>query len=211
MHGTVPDWVPPAVAQLVPHLPQVVAQRLLNDECMKGVWRYLRLVPLPHDVAGRLEKHELGLMKLVLPEDVSKNDQACAALFISVASKVGGPNRRGVWTQTQANNWAVRWENASLACRTVANEPMFAEHHTAASEMADFFDKNAKSLRERACLADLDRGSLRPTYWAAIAACAGIMLFAGSHGASALTFTEFLARIYAGWWRRSRRSPSEKK
>jgi hypothetical protein len=51
----------------------------------------------------------------------------------------------------------TQWEDAAALCRWVANEPMFPEHKVAATEMTNFFQNNAISLRERGYLANLDR------------------------------------------------------
>jgi hypothetical protein len=156
----IPDWVPCAVANVAPHMPRTVADRLLHDDRMKVVWKRLRARP-SHDVARRLEDLEQNVMKFsgLLDEDVlvPLSDQACAAFFISVAWRTGSPSPRHVWTRVKAENQAVRWEAAGALCQSVASDPMFAKHQAAATEMADFFQKNATSLKERGYLADLDQ------------------------------------------------------
>lgn len=156
----IPDWVPCAVARVAPHLPRKVTQRLLHDDRMRAVWGRLRARP-SHDVDSKLEELERSLMEFsgLLNEDVSVplSDQACAAFFISVAWRIGSPSPRHVWTRVEAEKQAIRWEAAGALCRSVASEPMFAEHRAAATQMADFFQKNATSLRERGYPANLDR------------------------------------------------------
>jgi len=91
----------------------------------------------------------------LLNEDAS--EQACAAFFISVAWTIWNPSGRLVWTKADAEKQATELEGAAAWSRWFATEPMFAEHHAAATEMADVFQKHAISLRERGYLANLER------------------------------------------------------
>jgi len=148
-----PDWVPRAVAKVAPQLPGP-ALRLLCDPRMKDVWRRL-CKKAPREV--ELKEHERRLLKLLglLNEDAS--EQACAAFFISVAWTIWNPSGRLVWTKADAEKQATELEGAAAWSRWFATEPMFAEHHAAATEMADVFQKHAISLRERGYLANLER------------------------------------------------------
>ena len=148
-----PDWVPRAVAKVAPQLPGP-ALRLLCDPRMKDVWRRLSK-KAPREV--ELKEHERRLLKLLglLNEDAS--EQACAAFFISVAWTIWNPSGRLVWTKADAEKQATELEGAAAWSRWFATEPMFAEHHAAATEMADVFQKHAISLQERAYFANLDQ------------------------------------------------------
>jgi hypothetical protein len=153
------DWVPYAVRRVAPHLDGPNHnRRLLCDDRMKRVWPVLRK-RAPHEVASRLEEHERRLMESLglLNEGVSAADQACAAFVISVARTIWNPSGRLVWTKAEMKKQADIWKEAAAVCRWVANEPMFPEHHIAATEMADFFQTHADSLWEHGHLANLDQ------------------------------------------------------
>lgn len=156
--ATAPNWVPPAVRAIAAVFPigPNIAKRLLTDERMRGVWKYLRradievgdnaLAHLPPSL--RLETYDIPIQRL------SNRDRACAAVFGFAVAEFS--SKRNVWTRARLRKFAARWNDATELCRWVSAEPMFdPEFRKAASEVVQGFEKHARILEDHGRLVEI--------------------------------------------------------